>query len=1420
MATGATAGSSPIINSAGGGTLTIGTLGITPVAGFTSTINSGTGTLKLGGGVTFTAATTGQAAINGNLDLNGGQTFTINNGTGAGFDVTIGAIISNGTLTKAGAGTLQLTGATLTYRHLTTINAGTLQFKGANALPSATAISLAGATLQVLNDGTGNNGTITLGNTITLSAAVTATISVGNSTANTGNTVAFGALNNGTSANAFASTINFTGANSYLESFSSLGLSGLTGFSTTLNPTTTSVTITGNVTNQESGTVTGHFDTLILDGTSAGNAINGIISDAAGFVSVGNGDTRVTKQNTSTWTLAGANTYHGPTAINAGALRLTNANAVQNSDVTLNAGTLQLRGDADTTFAASSVTIGAFSNTYTIDVNQLTGAGSNHTLGFATTTLVQNVTSLGVTGGNGYTLTLGNTHFGNSNPWINPTTASVAITSAIHDTESNVARNFILDGTSTGNTFGTLVSGTGTGVLSLTKQGTGTWTLVGSSTHTGGTTLSAGTLIAGLSSTSGTTITNGPVGTGTLNISGGTFSDNGTAITLANALNITGNMTFASTGSGSLTFDPTGLTTPTTTTIGSNLTLTVNNSTTIKEAVTATGTTTIIGTGTLTLSGANTFARIDVNSNTATLKVTGGSDALSNYFTLGSGGNGGNYIQTGGTFTVASGFGTYLSNNFGPSTFTMSGGTFTASAGGGGEGFHLGARANSTATISGTAILHMGLQFDTALASASGTGLSTYTQTGGTVDYTTGGAFIANNGGTAALTISGGSFTGGSIFYLGVRGNSTLNLSNTGTMTLTTLSLGHGVAATNNTVTLGDGINFTSGTSTLTGTSGVLIVGSVGKDLGAGGTAGTDTFNFNGGTLKASAASATFFQGVDTASVQAAGGIIDNGGFTITLAQALLHGGTATLDGGLIFQDSGTTTLSGTSTYTGITNVNAGVLRAGASTSVFGNNSAVTLANVSGAQLDLNNFNVSIGSLAGGGATGGNVTLGSGILTMGGNNTSTSYAGIISGTGGIIKSGTGTQTLIGTNTYTGGTTVSAGTLQIGTAGLLGNGSYAGSISLTGTLQYSSSAAQTLSGIISGGGALLKDTSASTLTLTGTSTFNGTTTINAGTLVVGVAGVGSIANSAVTVNSGGTLKGSGTTGAVTINSGGTISPGNSPGTLTTGSTTYNNGGTYQWEVNNATGAKGVGYDWQNISGSLTIASTAGTFPTNTFKIDITGLTAGNVSGVVPNWNPHNNYTLTLATASGGISGFASNEFTLTTTNFANNNSLGSGAFSITTSGNDLNLVFTGVAVDNAYWDINGTTAGAGGATPSGTWSTTGSNANWNFNSAGTGNTYNWNNGDNAIFSAGTDATGTFTATISGGVTAHNITVEEGNVTIAGSTLTLAGTTPTITVNTPQSLTIRLGGCGQRGPDQSRHRHAEPQRHRHLHRYYDC
>ena len=74
-----------------------------------------------------------------------------------------------------------------------------------------------------------------------------------------------------------------------------------------------------------------------------------------------------------------------------------------------------------------------------------------------------------------------------------------------------------------------------------------------------------------------------------------------------------------------------------------------------------------------------------------------------------------------------------------------------------------------------------------------------------------------------------------------------------------------------------------------------------------------------------------------------------------------------------------------------------------------------------------------------------------------------------------------------------------------------------------------------------------------------------------------------------------------------------------------------------------------------------------------------------------------------------------------------------------------LLATAASGGILYWDTNGNTAGAG-ATPTGTWATSGgTNKNWSASSSG-GGTVVWTSGSDAVFSAGTDAINAYTVTL--------------------------------------------------------------------------
>lgn len=273
---------------------------------------------------------------------------------------------------------------------------------------------------------------------------------------------------------------------------------------------------------------------------------------------------------------------------------------------------------------------------------------------------------------------------------------------------------------------------------------------------------------------------------------------------------------------------------------------------------------------------------------------------------------------------------------------------------------------------------------------------------------------IAIFGGTAGTVTLGTAITADSLqfdtaSYI-VTGN-TLTLSGTSTVTANQdAEIQSVVAGTSGLTKAGTGTLNLSGVNTYTGnttiSAGTLEIGSAGQ-LGSGTYAGAIS---NSGTFKYNSTANQTLSGVISGS------------------------------GALIKDNTGTLTLSGTNTYNGVTTVNAGRLVAG-STSAFGSNSAVTVA--SGAFLELDGNNNSIGSLAGAGTVE-NANATAATLTTGGDNTSTTFSGVLQdGTGGgalsLTKTGTGTATLSGTNTYTGGTRIEAGTVEIQNSAALGTG---------------------------------------------------------------------------------------------------------------------------------------------------------------------------------------------------------------------------------------------------------------------------------------------------------------------------------------------------------------------------------------------
>jgi autotransporter-associated beta strand protein len=340
----------------------------------------------------------------------------------------------------------------------------------------------------------------------------------------------------------------------------------------------------------------------------------------------------------------------------------------------------------------------------------------------------------------------------------------------------------------------------------------------------------------------------------------------------------------------------------------------------------------------------------------------------------------------------------------------------------------------------------------------------------------------ASGGGGQANAVT---FTGGSnVFQLQAGGTVSGNVVGVAAGT-DKFQLGGATDSTFNTALIGAGAtyrNFASfektGTSTwtLTGTTTATTAWqinqgalSIASDTNLGAAAGT--LGLNGGTLQTSA---------DVTSARAvtlgtAGGTFDNGGNNLTLSGAIANGSGA---GALTATGGGTTTLTGTLSYTGLTTVQGGSLVLGDATR------AATLPD-----------NASV--------TGGSLAVANGSLGAGTINNSLGRAIVVGLTPGLAATA-GSAIIISNGTVAFQNSGTAGTAQIDSTGLIdfADTSHAGSATIT-----------------SSGGGLLQFRNAS-------SARNATITTNTGSFTT-FAGGSTADNATLTTNTGATLDGTGT-----------------------------------------------------------------------------------------------------------------------------------------------------------------------------------------------------------------------------------------------------------------------------------------------------
>jgi outer membrane autotransporter protein len=400
----------------------------------------------------------------------------------------------------------------------------------------------------------------------------------------------------------------------------------------------------------------------------------------------------------------------------------------------------------------------------------------------------------------------------------------------------------------------------------------------------------------------------------------------------------------------------------------------------------------------------------------------------------------------------------------------------------------------------------------------SGTGTLTLTGNNSGFSAAFGTTTVLNlNGGAVSIGSANNMFNGALTFDGGT-------LQTTGALTLPdaiTLNAGGGSFDTGADLTLSQAI---------TGTGGLTKTGSGNLTLG-----GPNTYS--GGT----AISAGTLTGT-TSSLQ--GNIVDNAALVFDQNFSGTYAGNISGTGSVARITSNTVTFTGTNTYSGATLVSSGVLAV--SGTGIGDLSATTVA--SGAILQLA-ANETIGSLAGAGTLTGAFT-----LTAGGNNTSSTFSGPITGTG-ITKVGTGTLTLSGTGTP---------------AKLAANG---GTLTVSGT--YTTAAPSTAAS----GGTLNIATGG---TLTG-----GVNAASGSTLIINGSEVGAVTNA-------GAASGTGmVTGAFTNS--GSLSPGND-GTgifgVVNGPFTQTASGTLNIDLT-PSGVAGTGYDQILVTGTPGTAVLDGT-----------------------------------------------------------------------------------------------------------------------------------------------------------------------------------------------------------------------------------
>jgi autotransporter-associated beta strand protein len=235
-----------------------------------------------------------------------------------------------------------------------------------------------------------------------------------------------------------------------------------------------------------------------------------------------------------------------------------------------------------------------------------------------------------------------------------------------------------------------------------------------------------------------------------------------------------------------------------------------------------------------------------------------------------------------------------------------------------------------------------------------------------------------------------------------------------------------------------------------------------------------------------------------------------------------------------------------------------------------------------------------------------------------------------------------------------------------------SGSLGGAVENRGALVFYRANNSSFDGVLKGAGTLTVQ-GGGTLVMTAINPYTGATRVNSG----GIRMDGSATASAFTVAAGAQIGGTGSLGSLTL--AGTLTPGDGPGSapaqLTAGATTFAAGSSYLWDMADATGLAGAGYDTLRVNGGLALSATAA----QPFTIHLVTLQADFNTGSASGFDPLQNHRYTLVTASGAITGYSSGEFSVDSSGFANDFGGGLWSVSVSASGHDLVLDYTAAAV---------------------------------------------------------------------------------------------------------------------------------------------